>query len=42
MTETDPLSADELAALLGPPAAGWPQLGLTVTRGTPDDPDAAT
>lgn len=42
MTETDSLSADEITALLGPAAAGWPKLGLTVTRGTPDDPDVAT
>jgi hypothetical protein len=42
MTETVALTAEELTALLGPPATGWPQLGLTVTRGTPDNPDVAT
>jgi hypothetical protein len=42
MANTDPLNSAELAELLGPPAAGWPELGLTVTRGTADDPDLAT
>lgn len=39
MTNTT-LSVDELADLLGSSAANWPDMGLTVVRGTPIDPQA--
>lgn len=40
MTNTA-LSVDEVTDLLGPSAASWLDMGLTVVRGTPADSEAA-
>jgi hypothetical protein len=37
---TTTLNGDELAELLGPAATDWPDMGLTVVRGTPTNPAA--
>lgn len=41
MTNTS-LSTAELDELLGASAADWPELRLTVVRGTPADPDTVS
>jgi hypothetical protein len=40
MTDTTTLNSDDLATILGPAAADWPDMGLTVALGTPTDPQA--
>lgn len=40
MPKQVPMTADEIGELLGPVAAGWPALGLSVYR-LPSDPIAA-